>query len=129
VDRFLSRLTSPTIAYLGHIRLDQLTPTHTEAGWVKMVEKGARNDGRGDVRLHPRTILHAHRRLHTALESAVQQGLIARNFARPAEVPRQVKSEVRALDEVQLRRVLVAVRGYREGLLYVPTLLGTVLPP
>jgi integrase len=109
---------------LGDIRLDQLSPTHIEAAWVKMGEKGARRDGRGHGGLHPRTILHAHRCLPTALESAAKQGLLSRNPATLAEVPRQVRSEVRALDEAQLRRVLVAAREYRDGLLYVPILLA-----
>lgn len=54
----------------------------------------------------------------------MKQGLLTRNPATLAEVPRQIKSEVQALDEAQLRQVLAAARGYRAGRLHIPILLA-----
>jgi integrase len=53
---YRSIVRSHLIPRLGNIRLDQLTPKKIEAPWVKMGEKGARKDGRGDGGLHPRTM-------------------------------------------------------------------------
>jgi integrase len=123
---YRSITASHLIPLLGAIRLDQLSPARIEAAWVAMGKPGARRDRRGDGGLHPRTILHAHRCLHAALETAVRQGLIARNPAALAEVPRQMRSEVKALDEAQLRIVLDAARTWRGGQLVVPISLSAL---
>jgi integrase len=108
------------VPHLGHLRLDRLTTAQVEALWLKLQKHGPRADGR-EGGLHPRTILHCHRVLHTALESAVKKGLLTRNPASQAEVPRQTRAKIQALDEAQLRRVLAAARGTQ---LYVPILLS-----
>lgn len=107
------------VPQLGKARLDRLTSTQIEKTWVKLGQDGSRADGR-EGGLHPRTILHCHRVLHTALEAAVKKGLLPRNPCTMAEVPRQTRSEVQVLDEAQLRAVLAAARGTR---LFIPILL------
>ena len=68
---------------LGPVRLQALRPVDIERTYVDLLSSGGR-EGRG---LHPRTVLHTHRVLHTALADAERLGLVARNVAHRVAVP------------------------------------------
>jgi integrase len=119
--RYESIVRLHLVPHLGHLRLDRLTGDHIEALWLTLEQEGARKDTR-EGGLHPRTRLHCHRVLHTALEAAVKKGIIARNPCDAAEAPRQERArEVKVLDEAQLNRLLQTARGTR---LFVPVLIS-----
>ena len=46
-----------------------------------------RNGGRNKQGLHPRTVLHTHRALHSALADAERLGIVARNVAHNVKLP------------------------------------------
>lgn len=112
---------------LGAIRLQALRAVDIERAYATLLTTG----GRKGTGLHPRTVLHTHRALHTALASAERLGLVARNVARNVALPSVPASD--SVDNVwtsdQLRRflessaaeplypafVLAATTGMRRG--------------
>lgn len=112
---------------LGAIRLQALRAVDIERAYATLLTTG----GRRGTGLHPRTVLHTHRALHTALASAERLGLVARNVARNVALPSIPASD--SVDNVwtsdELRRflessaeeplypafVLAATTGMRRG--------------
>ena len=66
-------------------QLKSLQPLEVQALYDRLSESG-RRDGAGG--LHPRTVGHVHRVLHTALKQAVRWHLVARNTAADLEPPK-----------------------------------------
>lgn len=94
---------------LGHIILQQLTPQQVQA-FVNY--KAASPD------LAIRTVIDIHSVLRRALNQAVRWGLVPRNVAALAELPRLEKKEQRYLTPDQARMLLEAARGDRLEALY-----------
>lgn len=87
---------------IGAVRLSALRPDHIER--LHAIKLG---DG-----LSPRTVVHIHAVLHTALESAVKWGEVPRNVAAVAGRPRAPRHEIKppsAADVVQLLGTAKAV--------------------
>lgn len=99
--------------HLGSIPLHRLRPAHVQRLYAALQEAGK----------HPRTILHVHRVLHAALEKAVKLEVVGRNVCDAVSPPKVRPTEVRALTEDELARVLRASEGTR---LYVPVLLAAL---
>ncbi|MCL6443602.1 MAG: site-specific integrase [Alicyclobacillus sp.] len=71
---------------LGGVRLADLRPAHLQAAyraWVK-----------DDPPLSARSILHAHRLIHSALDRALKWGLVARNVADAVDPPHPERHEI-----------------------------------
>lgn len=98
---------------IGTVPLRRLHPHHVRSLHARLLEAG----------LHPRTVLHVHRVLHTALEDAVRQEVLARNVCDAVRPPRVPAREVTVPSEEELSRLLRAVRGTR---LEVPVLLAAL---
>jgi len=92
---------------LGAIPLVQLTGQHLQAYYADKLAHG-RLDGKGG--LNARTVRHHHVTLHTALQSAVKWGLLARNPTDAVDAPRYQPKEMRTLDEDGLDKFLDAAR-------------------
>jgi integrase len=98
---------------LGRVPLRKLHPQHVRALHAQLLEAG----------LHPRTVLHVHRVLHTALEDALRQEVVGRNVCDAVRPPRVPVREVTVPTEEQLVKLLRAVRGTR---LEVPVVLAAL---
>ena len=101
---------------IGNLPLPRLQPLHVQECYSELLKSG-RKDGKGG--LSKRTVLHAHRLLHTALGHAVKWQLVARNVADAVQPPTPERKEMKALDERQTVWLFEAAQGTR---LYVPIL-------
>ena len=90
---------------LGKHRLDKLEPEHLEKLWVRMMRGGSA----------PGTAHQAHRTLRTALNEAVRRGHLVRNPATLAKAPRLVELEVEPYTVDEVRLLLKAAMGGRNG--------------
>ena len=83
---------------LGALRLQELRPEHIQEAYARL-----RDDG-----LAPRTVVHHHRVLRTALQQAVRWQLLSRNPTDAVTPPRPQDREMRALRPEEVRLLLVA---------------------
>ena len=90
---------------LGKHRLDRLEPEHLEKLYVRMMRNGSA----------PATAHQAHRTLRTALNEAVRRGHLVRNPATLAKAPRLVEKEVEPYSVDEVRLLLKAAMGGRNG--------------
>jgi len=93
------------IPSLGKLKLTQLSQSHVQAFYRKMLENGRRDDKGA---LSPRSVLHVHRLLHNALSHAVKWGIIGRNVCEAVDPPRVRQKQMRALDAEDVKRLLEA---------------------
>ena len=95
------------IPSLGNIPLIQLRPEHLQRYYSEKLSSG-RCDGKGG--LSARSVRHHHMALHSALESAMKWGLLARNPADAISPPRVQHSGMQTWDENDIRRFLDAAK-------------------
>jgi integrase len=103
---------------LGYHQLNRLEPLHIDTCYAEAQKIGRRN-GKGG--LSAQTVLHHHRVLHKALNTAVQHGLLGRNPSDAVQPPRPGRKQVRALNELQITELLKALEGSRY---YAPAVLA-----
>jgi len=96
------------IPKLGQMPLTELKPKHIQEFYAKALTSG-RLDGKGG--LSPNSVLRYHQCLHSALESAVKWGLIARNVADAVDPPRTNKHRLNTLDEDGVNSILQAAKS------------------
>jgi len=94
---------------LGKTRLDRLSALQLQALYRSKLGSG----------LSARTVRMVHTTAHKALKQAVRWSLIPRNVAEAVDPPRERATEIRPLDEGQVKGLLRAVRGERFEALYV----------
>lgn len=82
---------------IGDVPLIRLKALHVQGLYDALRKRGT---------LAPRTILHTHRVLHTALSRAVSWQLVPTNVTEAVETPRAPRIEMRALDAAETRRLL-----------------------
>jgi len=85
--------------------LAKLTSQQVQVYYVDRLENGRLDRAGG---LSHRSVRHHHTTLHTALQSALKQGLLGRNVLDAVDPPRSERKEMRTLDEVGLRRIIQA---------------------
>jgi integrase len=119
-ERYCEIVRGHLMLALGQHSLSALRPLHIQNYFSQALQNG-RRDGAGG--LSARTVLHHHRVLSQALHQAVRWQLLARNPADAVEPPRPIRTEMRALDEPQIARLLEASRPNR--LLNLAILLAT----
>ncbi|MGH2787212.1 MAG: tyrosine-type recombinase/integrase [Actinomycetota bacterium] len=98
---------------LGHIYVQQLTPTALTSCYAELLDGGRREgrnvtEGRGEG-LSPRTVHYIHTIIHRALRDAMNDGIVVQNVADRARPPKQraVKSnEMRTWAASELRAFL-----------------------
>jgi integrase len=83
---------------LGKKRLSALAPAAIESAYGDLQAEG----------LARRSVVQAHTVLHNSLKKAVQWGLIGRNPADGASVPRPERNEMQTLDEGQVRQLFTS---------------------
>jgi integrase len=104
-QRLINKYISPT---LGKIQLKDLNLRLISRFYVVLLDKG--------VGVY--NVNYAHRVLHNALTQAVKNGLIGRNPAHGATVPKPKRKEMQILNEQQVGLFLVAASQSRYKALY-----------
>jgi integrase len=130
LDRWLHDIAKPNVAartweryseivrlhlkpHLGKIPLHQLRPAHIQRLYAALQEAGK----------HPRTILHVHRVLHTALRLALKLEVAARNPCDAVSPPKVRPQEIPVVTEAELAQI---VRGSEGSRLHIPVLLAAL---
>src|SRR5579864_7175375 len=109
---------------LGNYKLQNLRPLHVQnalAAWLKSGRvKGKKNPG-----LSPQTVRHHFAVLKEALGCAVRWGMVVRNVCDAVEPPKVPFREVEPLTDVDLAKLLQAVRGNNlEGPIWLAATTG-----
>lgn len=94
--------------HIGNLKLRSLTPTHLRTLYVSLQR-----------RLAPQTVAHVHRVLHSALQQAASDGLIARNVASLVSPPRIPHREMVTLTGGQVAGLTAAAEGHRMAAMFV----------
>lgn len=106
--------------HLGSVRLQALRPSRIEAFYHDL--RTGRSASGAEVRpLAARTVIHIHRLLTKILSVAERDGLIPANPARLVERPRADRTEIKILNETQVKDLLLKLRGRR---MYLIAALG-----
>lgn len=101
----LARYVRPT---LGGIRLDALRPLDIQGLIGKLEGK----------KLSPRTVRIAHRILKSALEQAIDWGMLASNPASRVKLPKGQRQEMRALSQEEVKNFREKAEGERWRVLF-----------
>jgi integrase len=96
------------IPNLGHVKIRDLRPEHIQGLYRSLL----------DQRIGTYTIIKVHTVLHSALQQATLTGMISRNPASYAQLPREPANEMAILNESQVSQLLVAANGHRWEALY-----------
>lgn len=112
-ERYSEIVTNYLSPELGALPISKLGPSHIQAAYTKWAVEG-RHDGKAGG-LSPRTRRQTHHILRSALGTAVEQQVIARN---PADIfkkrlPKVERQEMAALTTEQSARFLAAIRHTR----------------
>ena len=116
--------------HIGHIPLEKLSPADLDGLYAILLRRGgvARKigaDGKWDSRpLAPRTVLHVHRVLHSALEQARKWKMIGEP-AKDATAPTPRRTSTKAFSQDEVGRLLDAAASDRETYIAISTLLIT----
>ena len=106
---YLSQIRNHIVPRLGKKRLRDLKLEDAEGLYRSMAASG----------LSPATVRYVHAVLRRALEQAFVRGLVARNVAEGASLPRAGRKEIEAFTPEEARRFLQAAKQDRLEALYV----------
>jgi integrase len=138
-DRYESIVRKHLIPALGSIRLNQLTAIRIQRYYTVALESGRLErkckqalddaaDGQDERKprkdLDPQTVLKHHRVLRTALKRAVRLGIIVANPCDRVDPPKTARTEMKALDEMETERLLMAARERQPLSLFAAVLLA-----
>ena len=104
-ERLINLYVKPT---LGEMKLKEINLNIINHYYQKLIEQG----------LGVSTLRHLHRVLHVALEYAVRTGILGRNPAHYAILPRERHKEMSILTEQQVSQFLIAAHTSRYQALY-----------
>jgi len=108
-ERYRELAELQIIPHLGNKVMQRLRP-HEVKKWHDTLLKAGAKSGRP---LSARTVGHAHRVLHRALEMAVETETLARNVASVISPPKVEDGEVEILDADQITTVIDRLAGHR----------------
>src|SRR5262249_20291337 len=109
-ERYRELSEGQIIPHLGDLLLQKLKPTNIAAWHDTLLKNGSKKGGP----LAARTVGHAHRVLHRALERAVKTETVVRNVAAAISPPKveDEADEIEILDEAQLADVVIKLQGH-----------------
>ena len=107
-ERYRELAEGQIIPHLGAVLLQKLSPKAIEDWHETLGKTGSRKGGP----LAARTIGHAHRVLHQALDRAVRTELITRNVCAIIPPPKVNARKIEILDKDQLPVVLQRLKGH-----------------
>src|SRR5207302_8961331 len=94
---------------IGSIQLGSLSPAHVQGAYGTLLRGG----------LSARSVHHTHAVRHRALKQAVLWNLIPRNPTEAASRPRPARTEMKALDELEVRQLFESSEEDRFHALWV----------
>lgn len=109
------------LSALGTTYLARLTPSQVQALYSKLLNE-PRPNGK---KLSPTTVHHLHTVLHTALESALKKGLVARNVCDLVDAPPIRRTEMKTLTQYEAQRFLQALEAAQDRFYTLYTLALT----
>lgn len=108
LERYRQLVEQQIIPYLGRIELQKLRPAHVQ-DWHDKIMRGGGKNGRP---LSARTVGHAHRVLHRALQRAVENETLPRNVASLIRPPKVELQEVEILSADEIGIVLAKLEDH-----------------
>jgi integrase len=109
LERYQQLVKQQIVPHLGASLLQKLRPAQIQQWHTILLRKGGK-DGKP---LSARTVRHAHRVLHRALENAVKAEFVSRNVAHAITPPKVESKEVAALTAGQMFQVLKTLEGHK----------------
>ena len=103
-------LDSRILPAMGHLKIEQIKPTHLLEFYANLQEEGIRNDGRPGT-LSAKTILKHHRIISSILNDAVQWQVLASNPASRVKPPKTTKKQAACYDEEQVAKLMEALEN------------------
>lgn len=107
-ERYRQLAEQQIYSHLGEIPLQKLRPAKVREWHEILLASG----GKGGRRLSARTVGHAHRVLHRALERAVETEILWRNVSSVVRPPRVEELEVQILDAERIALVTERLEGH-----------------
>jgi integrase len=107
-ERYRQLAEQQIIPQLGAVQLQKLKTSQVQ-DWHGLIMKAGGKDGRA---LSARTVGHAHRVLHRALQRAVENETLSRNVASVIRPPNVEAQEVEILSADEIRSVLAKLEGH-----------------
>jgi integrase len=107
-ERYRQLAAQQIVPHLGAIPLQKLKPAHVQQ-WHSTIRRQGGEKGRP---LSARTVGHAHRVLHRALQRAVEGETLSRNVASAVRPPKIEGREVEMLTAEQINDVLVKLEDH-----------------
>jgi integrase len=108
LERYRQLAEQQIIPHLGSTMLQNVRPTHLQ-DWHATLLEGGGAKGRP---LSARTVGHAHRVLHRALERALGLEIVVRNVAHAIRPPKVEDTEIASLTADQITGVLTRLDGH-----------------
>lgn len=108
LERYCQLTEQQIIPHLGATLLQNLRPAQVHDWHAALLKSG----GAGGRSLSARTVGHAHRVLHRALERALRLEIVARNVAHAVPPPKVEAAEVAILTADQIADVLARLDGH-----------------
>jgi len=108
--RYKEILNSRILPAMGHLKIDQIKPTHLLEFYANLQEDGIRMDGRPG-KLSGKTILIHHRIISSILNDAVQWQVLASNPASRVKPPKIIKTQAACYDEQQTAALIEALEN------------------
>lgn len=108
LERYKELAEQQIIPTLGSIVLQKLRPSAVQSWHATILKAGGKNRRP----LSARTVGHAHRVLHRALQRAVENETLARNVASSISPPKVEEDEVEILDGGQVAATLHKLHGH-----------------
>jgi integrase len=85
---------------MGHLKIEQIRPTHLLEFYTNLQEDGIRADGKPG-KLSEKTVLYHHRILSSIFNDAIQWQVLASNPASRVKPPKVIKKQASCYDEKQ----------------------------
>jgi integrase len=101
LSQYVQVVNQHIIPVIGNIKLSELRPDHIQALYNAKLKGG----------MSERSVYLMHTILHRALNVALRMGLVIRNSCDAVIKPKLRRKEMKVLDDVQARNLLLAVRG------------------
>lgn len=114
-EELFNRYVEPA---MGRKKLSDIQPLDVQSLYSSMQER----------RLSARTVRYTHAILNSALKQAVKWGLMPRNPAAMAELPKMTRNEMRALSQFEASRFLEACDNDRWGIVFKLALVTGMRP-
>lgn len=115
--RYENLLRVHVLPTLGKVALAKLTPAHLRRLYGQRREAAV--PGKPRLRASSSTLHRVHTLLHGMLQSAVGEGLVARNVCDLVDAPRDAHRETKTLSREEAQALLEALKGERLEALYV----------